>query len=217
MHRAHASTDAITKFLPSVAGFLVEAEMTAINRFTVEPQRPLMVLVGGAKIGDKIDFIDRFVDFADIVAIGGAMSNTFLLAEGIGVGESLAEPEEVPLAKKILEKARKKAKQGEFVFYVPQDGVVSKKMESNTTTRIVDWGTHIIADTESYPKKPTREAGKIGRDEQILDIGPFSGAFIAGSMQLANTVIWNGAMGVTEIEGLLSASGPFSHGTELVS
>ncbi len=216
LHRAHASTDAITKFLPSVAGFLVEAEMTAINRFTVEPQRPLMVLVGGAKIGDKIDFIDRFVDFADIVAIGGAMSNTFLLAEGIGVGESLAEPEEVPLAKKILEKARKKAKQGEFVFYVPQDGVVSKKMESNTTTRIVDWGTHIIADIESYPKKPTREAGKIGRDEQILDIGPFSGAFIAGSMQLANTVIWNGAMGVTEIEGLLSASGPFSHGTELV-
>lgn len=216
VHRAHASTEAITHYVPAVAGFLLEKEVDTITKVIESPERPLFALIGGAKISDKIDLLDRFIDIADGVAIGGAMANTFLLAEGVEIGKSLAEPEEVSLAKRIMEKARKKAKQERFIFYIPQDGVVSKGIDSKLPTRIVDWGTHAIADIESYPKQPPKQSSHVAKDEAILDIGPFSGAFIAGSMQLANTVIWNGAMGVTETEALQSKIGPYSHGTHLV-
>lgn len=216
VHRAHASTSAITKFLPSVAGLLLEKEVSTINESMENPARPLMAIIGGAKITDKIELLRRFIDIADIVAVGGAMANTFLLANGYDVGKSLADKDDVPLAREIIEKAQEKAKNGRFVFYLPQDGVVSEDIKAGTKTRIVDWGTHSIADIESYPKKPAHSASVIGHNEKILDIGPFSGAFIAGSMQLANTVIWNGAMGVTEVAGVQHRVGPFSHGTELV-
>jgi phosphoglycerate kinase len=99
---------------------------------------------------------------------------------------------------------------------VPQDAVVAKKMDKTATTRIVDFSAHVIADIENYPKRPPRSASVIEEHEMILDIGPFSGAFIAGSMQLAKTVVWNGSMGVTEVSGLQGPVGPFAHGTELV-
>ena len=216
VHRAHASTDAITRHIHSVAGFLVASEVNAILSVMENPERPLMALIGGAKISDKIELLHRFIDMADIVAVGGAMANTFLLANGREIGKSLADPDDLPLAREIIEKARQKAKDGRFVFYLPQDGVVAEDIAEGVKTRIVDWGTHAIADIESYPKLPPNEASKVQNNEQILDIGPFSGAFIAGSMQLANTVVWNGAMGVTEVEGLQHKVGPFSHGTELV-
>lgn len=217
VHRAHASTEAVAAHVPvSVAGLLVEAEVTAITEVIENPKRPLFALIGGAKIADKIDMLRRFVDIADAVAVGGGMANTFLLAEGIEIGKSLAEPDEVKLAKEIMQKARAKAKEGRFVFYIPQDGVVSKSLDSHEPTRIVDWGTQAIADIEHYPKKPPKESSTVGKQEGIYDIGPFSGAFIAGAMQLANTVIWNGAMGVTEIAALQSKTGPYSQGTELV-
>lgn len=216
VHRAHASTDAVTKHVESVAGLLVEAEYNAITEVIEAPKRPLFALIGGAKISDKIDLLHRFIDIADVVAVGGAMANTFLLAQGIAVGESLVDDDDVPLAKEIIAKARKKAAKGDFVFYLPQDGVVAHKLAANQRTRIVDWGTHSVAEIQAYPKFPKKEASEVATDERILDIGPFSGAFIAGSMQLANTVIWNGAMGVTEVEALQSKVGPFSHGTELV-
>lgn len=216
VHRAHASTDAITKHVHSVAGLLVEKEVTKITEAMENPARPLMAIVGGAKISDKIDALKRLMDIADVVAVGGGMSNTFLLAEGVEIGSSLAEKDEVGLARDILAAARKKAKSSDFVFYVPQDGVVSTRLDSKTETRIVDWGTHVIAEIESYPKNPPKRAGIIVKNEKILDIGPFSGAFIAGAMQLADTVIWNGAMGVTETPPLRTATGPFSHGTELI-
>lgn len=216
VHRAHASTDGITRFLPSVSGILLEKEFIAIKSAIEHPEHPLMALIGGAKISDKIDILERFIDIADVVAVGGAMSNTFLLAEGIEIGKSLADPDDLPLARQILSKARDKAKTEGFVLYVPQDGVVANKMDTHTKTRIVDWGTHVIADIENYPKKPGRKESTVGENEKILDIGPFSGAFIAGSMQLAKTVIWNGAMGVTEVEAMQHSTGPFSHGTELV-
>ncbi len=216
VHRAHASTDAITRHIHSVAGLLVENEVASITDVMSNPDKPLMAVIGGAKISDKINLLRRFIDIADIVAIGGAMSNTFLLAAGHKVGKSLANQEDVPLAREIVEKAREKAKNGRFVFYVPQDGVVAKELKEGVKTRIVDWGTHAIAEIESYPKLPYKQASEVQENEMILDIGPFSGAFIAGSIQLANTVIWNGAMGVTEVEGLRHAIGPFSHGTELI-
>ncbi len=216
VHRAHASTEAITHFLPSVAGLLLEREVDTITNVMEKPVRPLMAVIGGAKIADKIDILNRFIDIADFVAVGGAMANTFLLAEGIDVGKSLTYPDDVPLAKAIIERARAKAKKQHFIFYLPQDGVVAESMEKTAKTRIVDWDAHIIADIENYPKRPPRETGQVAENEMILDIGPFSGSFIAGGMQMVGTVIWNGAMGVTEVNGLQGPIGPFAHGTDLI-
>lgn len=216
VHRAHASTDAITQFLPSVAGLLLEREVTAIIDVMENPKRPLVAIIGGAKISDKISVLNRFVDIADVVAVGGAMANTFLLAEGIDVGDSLVEPEEVDLAKIIIEKAKKRTKSNNFVFYLPQDGVVATSLDKNAKTRIVDWDAHVIADVQNYPKRPPTASMQIDKNEKILDIGPFSGAFIAGTIQLAQSVIWNGTMGVTETPSLNGPIGPFAHGTDLI-
>jgi phosphoglycerate kinase len=216
VHRAHASTDAITHHLPSVAGLLLEKEVDTITNVMANPKRPLMAVIGGAKIADKIDVLNKFIELADFVAIGGAMANTFLQAEGIQVGKSKVDSDDEPLAKDILEKAKAKAKAQPFVFYLPQDGVVATAIDKAATTRIVDWSADVIADVENYPKMPPTSSRQIADDEMILDIGPFSGAFIAGGMQLASTVIWNGALGVTETAGLQGPIGPYAHGTELV-
>lgn len=216
VHRAHASTEAITHHLPSVAGLLLQAEVDTITRVMDAPERPLMAIIGGAKISDKIDVLERFIQIADFIAIGGAMANTFLAAEGVDIAKSKYEQNDVPIAKDILIKAREKAKQERFIFYVPQDGVVANSLDKNADTRIVDWDAHMIAEVESYPKVPRDESRKVADDEMILDIGPFSGAFIAGGVQLANTVVWNGTMGVTEIPSLQGPVGPFAHGTELI-
>jgi len=199
-----------------VAGFLLEREVDTITNVMENPERPLTAVIGGAKIADKIDILNRFIDIADVVAVGGAMANTFLLAEGIKIGKSLADKQDVPLAKEIIERARQKSKTQQFIFYLPQDGVVAKKLDSHSHTRIVDWDAHVVATIESYPKLPPRSSEKVAYDELILDIGPFSGAFIAGSMQLAKTVIWNGTMGVTETPSTHDPVGPFAHGTELI-
>lgn len=216
VHRAHASTDAITRHLPSVAGLLLEKEVDTITNVMQNPKRPLMAIVGGAKIADKIDVLNKFIDMADFIAIGGAMANTFLAAKGINVAKSKIDADDEPLARDILAKAEAKAKAGNFVFYIPQDAVVASKIDKDAHTRIVDWDAHVIADVESYPKVPTERTRTIDADEMILDIGPFSGAFISGGVQLAATVVWNGTMGVTETPGLQGPIGPFAHGTELV-
>lgn len=216
VHRAHASTDAITKCLPSVAGLLLEKEVDTITEVMENPKRPLAAIIGGAKIADKIDILERLVEIADFVAVGGAMANTFLLAEGIKTGKSLAEKDEIPLAKRIMGVARAKAKKQPFIFYLPQDGVVARGLDKTAKTRIVDWSANVVAEIENYPKRPPHRSGEVLADEKILDIGPFSGAFIAGGLQLANTVIWNGSMGITETSSLLGPVGPFAHGTELV-
>lgn len=216
VHRAHASTEAITHHLPSVAGLLLEKEVDTITNVMEKPDRPLVAIIGGAKISDKIEILNRFIDIADFVAVGGAMANTFLLAEGIKIGKSKAEIDEVPLAKEIIKKARAKSKRERFIFYLPQDGVVATSLDKTARTRIADWDAHVIASIENYPKQAPRRTEHVLNDELILDIGPFSGAFIAGGMQLANTVIWNGAMGVTETPAIIGPVGPFSHGTELV-
>lgn len=216
VHRAHASTEAITHFLPSVAGLLLEKEVDTITRVMSSPERPLMAIIGGAKISDKIDVLNKFIEIADFIAIGGAMANTFLAAEGIDIAKSKFEANDVPIAKDILTKAREKMKRERFIFYIPQDGVVAGSLEKTAETRIVDWDAHVIAEVEHYPKQAPESSRVIGDDEMILDIGPFSGAFIAGGIQLANTVVWNGTMGVTEIPALNGPVGPFAHGTELV-
>lgn len=216
VHRAHASTEAVTHYLPSVAGLLLEREVSTITDVMEAPKRPLMAIVGGAKISDKIDILHKFIDIADFVAIGGAMANTFLEAEGVDVAKSLVDNDELPLAREILEKARQKAQKGTFIFYLPNDGVVANVIDKAAKTRIVDWSAHVVSSIESYPKRPPHEASHVQPDEMILDIGPFSASFIAGGIQLANTVVWNGTMGVTETPAVQGAVGPFSHGSEVV-
>jgi phosphoglycerate kinase len=202
--------------LPSAAGLLLEKEVDTITNVMDNPAWPLMAVVGGAKIADKIEVLYKFIDMADFVAIGGAMANTFLLAEGIHIGTSKADRDQLNTAKDILAKARAKAKAGKFVFYLPQDGVVASKVDKTAPTRIVDWSAHVIADIENYPKRPPHEASYVREHELILDIGPFSASFIAGAMQGMNTVVWNGTMGITELTGLQGLIGPYAHGTDLL-
>lgn len=216
VHRAHASTAAITKYLPSVAGLLLEREVDTITNAIHEPKRPLMTIIGGAKISDKIEILKRFMNIADVVAIGGAMANTFLKAQGHEIGDSLYDKEDLDTAHEILSQAKEEAKKRPFVFNLPFDAVVATDIDKSKPTRIVDWSAHAFAEIESYPKRPAHEASHIHAHEKILDIGPFSGAFIAGEVQLANTVIWNGTMGVTETTSLQGAVGPYSHGSDLL-
>jgi phosphoglycerate kinase len=216
VHRAHATTEAITHHLPSVAGLLLAREVDVITRVIDTPERPLMAIVGGAKISDKIDVLTKFIDIADFIAIGGAMANTFLAADGIDIAKSKYEENDVPIAKDILAKARDKAQKERFIFYIPQDGVVATTIDPTAHTRLVDWSAHMIAEVENYPKQPPESSRLIASDERILDIGPFTGAFIAGGIQLANTVVWNGTMGITEVASLQGPVGPFARGTELV-
>jgi phosphoglycerate kinase len=216
VHRAHASTEGITHFLPSVAGLLLHKEVDTITNVMLKPERPLMAIVGGAKIADKIEILHRFIEIADFVAVGGAMANTFLAAQGVQIGDSLYDKADVPVAKSILRQAAVQAKKRPFVFAVPHDVVVADDIDKTKPTRIVDFTAHAIADIENYPKRAPLSASHVHAHEKILDIGPFSGSFIAGGIQLANTVVWNGTMGVTETESLQGKIGPYAHGTELV-
>lgn len=216
VHRAHASTEAITHHLPSVAGLLLEKEVDTITNVMEQPKRPLMAIIGGAKIADKIDLLHHFIEIADFVAVGGAMANTFLAAQGIDVADSLFDKTDLSVAKDIVHKAEVQAKKRRFIFAIPHDAVVAHAIDKAAPTRIVDWTAHVIADIESYPKRPPLDASRIHAHEMILDIGPFSGSFIAGGVQLANTVVWNGTMGVTETESLQGPIGPYAHGSDLV-
>jgi phosphoglycerate kinase len=122
----------------------------------------------------------------------------------------------VTVAKEILEKAKEEASKRQFTLYLPQDGVVSDAIDSKAPTRIVDWDAHVIADIENYPKRPSPSASRVGPHEKILDVGPFSAAFMVGAMQLCKTVVWNGTMGVTETASLQGKIGPYAHGTEVI-
>ena len=216
VHRAHASTEGVTHYLPAVAGLLLEKEVDTITNIMKKPERPLAAIVGGAKIADKIEILHKFIELADFVAIGGAMANTFLMAGGVDVADSLVDKAELSVAKDVIKKAEAEAKKRPFVFALPRDGVVAHKIDKLAPTRIVDWGSHVVADIEAYPKRVRAHATEVHAHEKILDIGPFSGAFIAGCLQLSNTVVWNGTMGVTEVEGTQGPVGPYAHGTELV-
>lgn len=216
VHRKHASTSAITKFLPSVAGFLLEKEVDTITGVMLQPKRPLMAIIGGAKVADKIELLKKFIQLADFVAIGGALANPFLAAQGVDVADSLYDPKELPTAKEIIHLAETEAKKRPFVFAVPHDGVAAEAIDKTASTRIVEWTSHTMADIEYYPGRVPAKASQLHAKEKILDIGPFSASLIAGAVQLANTVVWNGTMGVTETPSLQGPIGPTAHGTQTV-
>jgi 3-phosphoglycerate kinase len=216
VHRAHASTEGVTRHLPSVAGLLLEKEVDTITNVMQNPEKPLAAIVGGAKIADKLEILNKFIEMADFVAIGGAMANTFLAAKGVHIGKSLYDKSEVETAKEIMAQAEAEAKKRNFVLAIPHDVVVAEKVDKSAPTRIVELTTHTMADIEHYPGHVPDKAGQINDDEMILDIGPFSASFIAGGIQLANTVVWNGTMGVTETPALHGPIGPTAHGTQTV-
>jgi 3-phosphoglycerate kinase len=217
VHRAHASTDAITKLLPSVAGLLLQKEVETISRVMSKPAKPLVAVIGGAKITDKIEVINKLMEIADVVALGGALANNFLKVQGFDIGKSLYDKDDLTTARQILKKAEDKARQQAFSLLLPVDAVVSTSADGRKPTRIVDISSHSLADIESYPKIPKPPASNLSAEEAIYDIGPISAAKIAGAIGLAKTVIWSGTLGVAEVKGIAGAHAPFAHGTKLVA
>lgn len=215
-HRAHASIEAIAHLLPSVAGFLLEQEVDTITRVMESPERPLMTIIGGAKVSDKIEILEKFIEIADCVTVVGAMANTFLLARGVDIGRSLVENDALDTARALLEKVEQKQSEKQFSFFLPMDVVVSTAVDGSAPTRIVDLNTLAFADIEAYPKVPTSESHTIANEESILDIGPLSAYRIAGLATMARTVIWNGTAGVTETKGANGTADPFAHGSRII-
>ncbi|MCB1512656.1 MAG: phosphoglycerate kinase [Hyphomicrobiaceae bacterium] len=182
-HRAHASTEGLAHMLPSAAGRQMEAEIRALQTALEQPQRPVAAVVGGAKVSTKIPVLTNLVAKVDKLIIGGGMANTFLLADGIEVGKSLAEPDLVETARKIRDEA--KAKGCEII--VPTDVVVAKEFKAGADSAVVG--------VDAVPA-----------DAMILDVGPKSVEALAGVVGVCKTVLWNGPMGAFEIE-------PFGEGT----
>jgi phosphoglycerate kinase len=177
-HRAHASVEAITRVIPTIAaGFLMKNEMTFFDKAMSNPVRPLVAILGGAKVSGKLEVLEKLVNKVDKIVIGGGMAFTFLKAMGYDVGKSLVEDELIATAKKIMDKAKKRG----VTFYLPVDCVVANAFEATAT--------NFITTVQEIP------AGWMG-----LDIGPASATLFAETLRDAKTVIWNGPMGVFEMD-----------------
>jgi len=186
-HRAHASTEGIARYLPAVAGFLMEKELAALGGALDNPQRPFVTIIGGAKISDKITVIENLLGKVDSLLIGGGMANTFLLAQNKSIGDSLSEPDSVPEARRLLDEA-----QGRGVDLVlPSDVVIADAFSATAN--------HKIVSVDDVPD-----------GWRILDIGPETRQAFSQVVHGAKTVIWNGPMGVFELE-------PFAAGTRAVA
>ena len=171
-HRAHASTVGVTRYLPSVAGLLMERELQMLGSVLKDPARPFVAILGGAKVSDKIGVIRSLLTRVDLLLLGGGMANTFLLAKGYEVGESLVEKESSPVAAEILEQAGNR-------LVLPVDVVVADAFSEDANSRTVSV-------TEVPP------------GWRILDIGPRTVALFEEKLSGAGTVVWNGPMGVFE-------------------
>jgi phosphoglycerate kinase len=186
-HRAHASTEGVAHLLPSAAGRLLEREVKTLTEILDDPRRPLVAVVGGAKVADKIAVIDRFLEVADTVVIGGAMCFPFLAAQGHAVGASLCDAEDVEHARRVLAQVQS-ARAG---LELPSDLVIAERLAADAPPRELD-GVEV-------------PDGWMG-----LDIGPATAARYARLVTQAGTVFWNGPMGAFECE-------PFAAGTRAVA
>ena len=188
-HRAHASTFGVAELLPEkVSGYLIAKELEFLGEKTSSPDRPFAVILGGAKVSDKIMVIDSLLDKADVIIIGGAMAYTFALAKGIKVGESLSEPDKVNLARSALEKAEEKGVR----FLLPVDTL---------GTNALDFAAKTLGDTKVFE-------GDIEDGWEGVDIGPKTTEMYAREVAQAKSVLWNGPMGVFEIAD--SSKGTFA-------
>jgi phosphoglycerate kinase len=186
-HRAHASTEGVAQFLPGYAGLLLEREVNELSKVVEDPARPLCVVLGGAKVSDKVGVIERFLDTADQILIGGAMCFSFFKAQGKEIGDSLFDDVSVEAAREALAKAE--AADCELVL--PVDLVLGREFSADTERKEVD-GTDV-------------PEGWMG-----LDVGPKTGALYSAAVGEAGTVLWNGPMGAFEME-------PFAGGTRAVA
>jgi phosphoglycerate kinase len=171
-HRAHASTEGAAKYLPAVSGFLMEQELEYLGRATLNPERPYVAILGGAKISDKIGVIENLLTKCDRLIIGGGMANTFLAAKGYNMADSLVETSAVETAKAIMAKAGDK-------LMLPVDAVVGDKFDAEAKSQVVD-------------------VDKVPAGWRVLDIGPKSLAAFGDVLKTAKLVVWNGPVGVFE-------------------
>lgn len=179
VHRAHASTVGVSSYLPSYAGFLVQEEYERITKAMDSPQIPALAIFGGAKVSTKLDIMNKFLEFVNILVIGGGMAYTFLKAKGYEVGNSLLEVEMIDTAKELLLKAEKKG----IEIILPIDIRVSKSFEE----AVIENGVAKITPANDIPI-----------DMMGLDIGPESEKLMSEAIKRAKTIIWNGPMGVFE-------------------
>lgn len=186
-HRAHASTEGIAHLLPAVSGLLMERELEVLGKALNNPERPFTAIVGGSKVKDKIAVIDKMLEIADNIIIGGGLSYTFFKAQGHEIGKSLVDNSKLDLALEFIEKAKKLGKN----FLIPVDIVVTDDFSANANTQIVD-------------------VDGIPAEWEGIDIGPKTRELYADVIKNSKLVVWNGPMGVFEIE-------PFSHGTQAVA
>jgi phosphoglycerate kinase len=192
-HRAHASTEGVAHLLPSAAGRLLEGEVKTLSGILENPSHPLVAIVGGAKVADKIAVIDRFLEIADVIVIGGAMCFPFLCAQGHAVGDSLCGEEDTEHARRALAKASAGKSSGapRARLELPSDLVIGDQLAADAAHRVLD-GVEV-------PK------GWMG-----LDIGPATAERYAGEIAQAGSVFWNGPMGAFELD-------PFAQGTRRVA
>ena len=187
-HRAEATTHGIARFAPvACAGPLLEAELDALGRALHEPKRPLVAIVGGSKVSTKLSILQSLADKVDQLVVGGGIANTFMLAAGLSIGKSLAEPDQVDQARAVIELMKQRGAD----VPIPVDVVCAKSFG---------------ADAEATVKA----AEDVADDDMILDIGPQTAAQLAEILKQAGTIVWNGPVGVFEFD-------QFAHGTEVVA
>ena len=188
-HRAHASTEGITHFVKqSAAGLLLEKELTYLGKAVSDPIKPFVAIIGGAKVSDKIDVIDHLLDKAQTVIIGGGMAYTFLNAQGQTTGKSLVETDKIGVAKATLAKAEKNG----VKLLLPVDHILADRFAADATTEL-------FSGTGPFPA-----------ESMALDIGPKSIELFSAAIADANTIVWNGPMGVFELPA-------FAHGTKAIA
>jgi len=175
-HRAHASTEGITHYLPAVAGLLLEREVEALSRLLKRPAKPFHTLIGGAKIAGKLEVLEALLNRCQAILVGGGMANTFLAARGHAMGKSLVETDQLENAERIMGEARRKRVR----FMLPTDAVIAPQI-------------HYRARTETVP------IDAIPKDQMVVDIGPETVAAYTEHLAKARTIFWNGPMGVFEI------------------
>lgn len=176
-HRAHASTAGVAKFLPAVAGFLVEKEINFMSNALKNPERPFIAILGGAKVSDKIGVIDALLEKVDTLIIGGGMAYTFFKAQGYNIGNSMCEADKLDLAIKLMEKAKEK----NVKLLLPVDTVIGKEFKRDTESKVV-------------------KSTEIPNDWEGFDIGPKSIELFGEEIKKAKTVIWNGPVGLFEFD-----------------
>jgi 3-phosphoglycerate kinase len=186
-HRAHASTEAVARFIPAVAGFLMEKELAYLGKATATPVKPYVAIMGGAKISGKIDVIQNLMGKVDALLIGGGMMFTFYKAQGLEIGKSLLEEDKIELAKQLMDEAKAK----NIRLLLPVDCIVAEKFDNDAPTQTVS--------VNSIP------AGSVG-----MDIGPKTIELFSKEISNAKTVVWNGPMGVFEMSN-------FAKGTNAVA